>query len=76
MRPGRQVTDRLKIADVPNYLLTTTGVERKVWVIYHWIRVGKRSYSNRTTKLKTESICGQKFTRESWVNQFVKELEE
>lgn len=72
----QKVIDRLKIADVPNYLLAKTGVERRVWVIYHWTRVGKRSYSRGVIKLRTESVCRQKYTRKSWVDQFVKELEE
>lgn len=75
MRPGRQVTDRLKIADVPGYLLSKTGVTRGKWTIHHWIRVGKRSYSNRPIKLKTERICAQIFTRRSWVDTFLRELE-
>jgi len=72
----KRVEDRLKIKDVPNYLRSRTGISREVWIIYHWIRVGKRSYSNRPTKLRTERICGQVFTRKSWVDKFVKELEE
>ena len=72
----RKVEDRLKITDVPSYLLATTGVERKKWVVYNWTRTGKRSYSRGVIKLRTESICRQKYTRKSWVDQFIKELEE
>jgi len=72
----KKVEDRLKISDVPNYLLFKTHISRGIWIIYHWIRVGKRSYSNRPIKLRTERIYGQMFTRKSWVDKFVKELEE
>jgi hypothetical protein len=71
----KRVEDRLKIKDVPRYIKQTTGVDKGVWVIYHWIRKGRRTYSNRLLKLKTERVCGQIFTRQSWVNDFLRELE-
>jgi len=70
-----RVIDRLKITDVPAYLLSKTGVCKKKWTIHHWIRVGRRTYSNRPIKLKSERICGQVFTRRSWVDAFLRELE-
>lgn len=68
--------ERLKIVDVPNFILKQTGVRRSVWIIYHWIKKGRRSYSGHNTKLKTEKFCGQIFTRESWVMAFLKKLED
>ena len=65
----------LKIVDVPNYILSQTGVRRHVWCIYHWIKVGRRSYSNHLIKLKTDKICGQIFTRQAWVMDFLRKLE-
>jgi len=75
-RPGRQVTDRLIISDVPAYLQSTHGVSMKKWTIHRWTIHGRRSYSNRVVKLRYERILGKKFTRKSWVNEFVKALEE
>lgn len=69
------IPDLLKIRDVPNFILKQTGVRRHVWCIYHWIKVGRRSYSNHLVKLKTETFCGQIFTRESWVMDFLRSLE-
>lgn len=68
--------DRLKIRDVPNFIYSQTGVVRHKWCIYHWIQVGRRNYSNYRIKLKTETCCGQLFTRKSWVLKFLKEMEE
>ena len=70
------IKDLLKIVDVPNYILKQTGIRRSVWIVYHWIKVGRRSYSGHNTKLKTETFCGQLFTRESWVMEFLRKLEE
>jgi len=75
MRPGRQVTDRLIFSDVPAYILSTTGVVRHKWTIYQWRKNGLLSYSNRQVKLKAEKICRQWFTRKSWVDEFIRELE-
>jgi len=71
----QRVTDRLKICDVPAYLYSKTGVVRRTWTIYHWVHHGKRTYSNRLIQLKSEKICGQVFTRQSWVDAFLRELE-
>ena len=70
-----RVIDRLKMCDVPAYLYSKTGVTREKWTIYRWHRVGKKSYSNRMIKLKSEKICGQVFTRKAWVDSFLRELE-
>lgn len=70
-----RVTDRLQIHDVPAYILSKTGVTRHKWTIYYWRTHGKRSYSNRLIKLKSEKICGQLFTRRCWVDAFLRELE-
>ena len=66
----------LKIADVPSFILKQTGVRRSVWIVYHWIKKGRRSYSGHNTKLKTVNWCGQIFTRQSWVMDFLRKLEE
>ena len=66
----------LKIKDVPNFILSQTGVQRHVWCIYHWIKVGRRSYSNHLIKLKTHTFCGQIFTTKSYVMEFLRKLEE
>ena len=66
----------LKIADVPNFILMKTGVRRSVWIVYHWIKKGRRNYSNYLVKLKTMKICGQVFTRQPWVMNFLRRLEE
>ena len=71
----QRVTDRLKVYDVPKYIQHKTGVTRGAWAIYYWINHGIKTYSNRLLKLKSEKICGQVFTRQSWVDQFLKELE-
>lgn len=72
----KRITDRLKIADVPNYILAKTGVSRKKWVIYCWIRHGLYSYTKKRIYLKTEKILNQLFTRQSWVDDFLREIEE
>ena len=72
---SQRVTDRLKICDVPAYIYSKTGVIRHKWTIYHWRTYGKRTYSNRLIRLKSEKICGQVFTRQSWVDAFLQELE-
>lgn len=59
-------SERFNIARVPEYVYLTTGVDRKVWTIYHWINVGIGGI-----KLKSEKICGQLFTRPEWVNEFL-----
>ena len=74
-RPGRQITDRLIIADVPAYILSKTGVTRGKWTVHYWTIQGKRSYSNRIVKLRFERIMRQKYTRKSWVDIFLQELE-
>lgn len=66
----------LKIVDVPNFILMKTGVRRHVWCIYHWIKVGRRSYSNHLVKLRTVKYCGQLFTRQPWVMNFLRKIEE
>ena len=76
MRPGRQVKDRLIIADVPAYLQTITGVRREKWTIHRWTVVGKLSYTNRVVKLRFEKILRQKYTRKRWVQEFIRELEQ
>lgn len=68
--------ERLKIVDVPGFILKQTGVRRGVWIVYHWIKKGRRSYSGHNTKLKTEIFCGQIFTRETWVMNFLRKLED
>ena len=70
-----RVIDRLKMCDVPAYLLSKTGVTRQKWTVYRWAVHGKRSYSNRVVKLRAEKICGQVFTRQCWVDSFLRELE-
>lgn len=72
----KRITDRLKIADVPNYILAKTGVDRKKWVVYNWIKVGLYSYTKKRVYLKTEKILNQLFTRQSWVDDFLREIEE
>lgn len=72
----QRVVDRLKMNDVPGYVQSKTGVTRGSWCIRYWANHGIRSYSNRLTKLRTEKICNQLFTRRSWVDTFLKELEE
>ena len=73
--PGKQVIDRLIISDVPAYILSKTGVNRGKWTVHYWTMHGKRSYSNRIIKLRFERIMRQKFTRKSWVDTFLTELE-
>lgn len=75
-RPGRQVKDRLIISDVPAYLLNTAGVVRKVWAIHRYTTHGIKSYTNKVVKLRCERILRKKYTRKSWVDQFVRELAE
>lgn len=72
----RKVQDRLKISDVPAYLLSTAGVVRKKWTIHRWTTHGIKSYSRGVVKLRCETICRQKYTRKSWVNEFVRGIEE
>lgn len=72
----KPIPDLLKIVDVPSFILKQTGVRRSVWIIYHWIKKGRRSYSGRNTKLKTEKHCCQIFTRECYVMDFLRRLEE
>jgi hypothetical protein len=72
----KKITDRLKMIDVPNYILTKTGVRRNVWTVYNWAKVGLYSYSKKRIKLQTEKILNQVFTRESWVDKFLREIEE
>jgi len=74
-RPGRQVTDRLIISDVPAYLQSQHDVSMKVWTIHRWTTHGRKSYTNRVVKLRCEWILRKKFTRKSWVNEFIQELE-
>lgn len=74
-RPDRQVTDRLVISDVPAYIQSICGFSVKVWTIHRWTIHGRKSYSNRVIKLRYETILGKKFTRKSWVNKFIQELE-
>jgi len=66
----------LKIVDVPDFILKQTGVQRSVWIVYHWIKKGRRSYSGHNTKLRVHTFCGQIFTRQSWVMEFLHKLEE
>ncbi|GAH11123.1 unnamed protein product [marine sediment metagenome] len=66
----------LKIKDVPGFILKQTGIRRGMWIVYHWIKKGRRSYSGHNTKLKVHTYCGQIFTRQSWVMEFLRKLEE
>ena len=70
------IPDLLKIVDVPGFILKQTGVRRGVWIVYHWIKKGRRSYSGHNVKLKTEKYCCQIFTREFYVMDFLRKLEE
>lgn len=72
---SEEVNDRLKMRDVPAYIKAKTGVVRGGWCIYNWAKKGKRSYSNKLLKLRTEEILGQMFTRKSWVDEFLTELD-
>lgn len=71
----RLVQDRLIIADVPAYLLSIHGVTVKVWTVHRYTTHGKRSYSNKVVKLRYERILRKKYTRKSWVHEFILELE-
>ena len=74
-RPGRQIIDRLIISDVPAYLQSVQGVSMKVWTIHRWTTHGRKSYTNRVVKLRFERILRKKYTRKSWVDEFIRELE-
>lgn len=74
-RPGRQVTDRLIISDVPAYLQSVLGTSVKVWTVHRYTTHGKKSYTNRVVKLRFERILRKKYTRKSWVHEFILELE-
>lgn len=71
----RLVRDRLIIADVPAYIKSICGASVKVWTIHRYTVHGKKSYTNKVVKLRFERILRKKYTRKSWVQEFILELE-
>jgi len=71
-----RVSDRLKLADVAAYIFNKTGVTIKSRTAYYWATKGKNNYShNKCVKLRSERILDKIYTRESWVDEFIREVE-
>lgn len=66
--------DRMKLADVPAYVLTRTGVTRSRATIYNWVSKGV-TITGQTFKLQTDTHAGQLFTSTAYVDSFLATIE-
>lgn len=65
---------RLKLAEVPDYILNKTGVKRSRQTIYNWVDKGV-TIEKQTYRLQIETHAGQKFTKATWVDEFIARLD-
>lgn len=68
-----KVDDRMRISAVPVYILNKTGELRSRRAVSYWTKQGLQK-GGRTLRLKSEKICGIVYTRKSWVDKFIEEI--
>lgn len=68
-----KINDRLRISAVPVYIYGLTGEMRAVRTMNYWIRKGLNC-GGKKIYLKSEKRCGIVYTRKSWVNKFLEEM--
>lgn len=65
---------RMRLAEVPAYVLGKTGVERSRQTVYNWVKNGV-TISGQAIKLGTTTHAGQLFTTETLVDIFLAKIE-
>jgi len=70
----RIMVDRLRISAVPGYIYGLTGEWRAVRTVDYWARKGLDRGDGKKLKLKSEKICGIRYTRKNWVDEFLGEM--
>jgi len=65
-----EVIDRLRISAVPVYILSKTGELRQTRTVNYWIKQGL-IINGKKLRLRSEKRCGIRYTRRSWVDEFI-----
>lgn len=69
----QKINNRLRISAVPGYIYGLTGEWRAVRTVNYWIQKGL-DCDDKKIYLKSEKRCGITYTRKSWVDKFLEEM--
>jgi hypothetical protein len=64
----------IKLQDAVEYIHKLTGVRVPKPTLYSWSRDGKATYDGQRAKLKTTVRFGRLYTREDWVDEFLRQV--
>jgi hypothetical protein len=69
--------DWLRLADAARYYWNITGAKiPNVNTLRLWIKKGKTNSRGKTVSLKSVNVAGMYLTRQAWIREFVKKVQE